>query len=233
MAYPSAALAEVLARPDIWRGDAAAAADTPGVATGHSQLDAELPGGGWPTHGLTELLTERPGIGELSLLMPALARLSAAGGWIALVAPSALPHAPAWRRHGIVGARLLCIDAGRDAAWCYEQLLASHGFAAVLGWLGDGDRAGVLRRLQLAAADASTLAFLWRPAERAEQASPAPLRLVLTPSDHGINVHILKRRGCPAARPLHLSLPRSVGRALACPPSATTSPGSTGVAAYA
>ena len=49
------ALAEVLARPDVWRGDRCAVAPLPAVPSGFGALDAELPGGGWPRGALTEL----------------------------------------------------------------------------------------------------------------------------------------------------------------------------------
>ena len=66
----SPALADVLSRSDVWRGDSLARAALPGVPSGFAALDAELPGGGWPRGGLVELLPARQGIGELSLLMP-------------------------------------------------------------------------------------------------------------------------------------------------------------------
>src|SRR5690349_3153029 len=46
-----------------------------GLPTGHAALDRCLPGQGWPQQGLIEILCDQPGIGELALLMPALARL--------------------------------------------------------------------------------------------------------------------------------------------------------------
>src|SRR5258706_14910581 len=58
----------------IWRADEVAGAAAPGLSTGHPALDAELPGGGWPAGQLIELLLEHAGVGELSLLAPALAR---------------------------------------------------------------------------------------------------------------------------------------------------------------
>ena len=71
-------LAQILERPDIRFGDAFAATSMPTLATGFTQLDAELPGGGWPRGQLTELLPEQTGIGELGLLLPSLATLTAA-----------------------------------------------------------------------------------------------------------------------------------------------------------
>jgi protein ImuA len=59
-----------------------------GVDTGHPALTAELPGGGWPAGALIELLAPQPGIGELRLLAPVLAR--AAGKPVVLIQP---PHA--------------------------------------------------------------------------------------------------------------------------------------------
>ena len=42
-------------------------------------LDAVLPGGGWPTQALTELLLPHPGLGELRLLAPVLAAVQGGG----------------------------------------------------------------------------------------------------------------------------------------------------------
>ena len=126
------ALAEVLARGDVWCGDTLASLPGATISSGHPELDAELPGGGWPRGNLTEFLVDRGGLGELSLLLPALAQLSAAGGWLALVAPPWLPHAPAWAAAGVVPERLVVVRAGRQAAWCLEQWLASGGFIELI-----------------------------------------------------------------------------------------------------
>jgi hypothetical protein len=67
-------LQELLAHPSVWRGRSRAAVET--LPTGFAALDAGLPGGGWPRHGLVEILTPRPGVGELYLLLPVLAALS-------------------------------------------------------------------------------------------------------------------------------------------------------------
>ena len=89
-------LAEVLARPDIWRGDQLASAELPTVASGFAALDAELPGGGWARGNLTEVLADGAGQGECILLLPALSALQREGRWIILVAPPYALHAPAW-----------------------------------------------------------------------------------------------------------------------------------------
>jgi hypothetical protein len=208
IAGPAANLNDLLARGEIWRGDTLARLPQAGVASGWPELDAELPGGGWPYGELTELLVERSGIGELSLLLPALARLSAAGGWLALVAPPFLPHAPAWRAAGLDLGRLLVVEAGEQAAWCCEQLLAGGGFAGVFAWLGRQDDARSLRRLQVAAAGQRSLAFVWRDPASAVQPSPAPLRLMLAPAPAGVAVRVIKRRGHPMTGWQEVRLPR-------------------------
>src|SRR2546423_6730974 len=87
------ALEEILQRHPVWRGGATfsrAAA----VPSGFAVLDGELPGGGWPTGGLTEILGLQQGIGELRLLLPALAALTTAGQRVIWLAPPHLPYSP-------------------------------------------------------------------------------------------------------------------------------------------
>lgn len=213
------ALAEVLARGDVWRGDALASLPDSAIPSGHTELDAELPGGGWPRGNLTEVLVDRSGIGEMSLLLPAMVALSSAGGWLALVAPPWLPHAPAWAVAGVALERLVIVRAGREVGWCTEQLLASGGFAAVLAWPGEGIDARALRRLQVAAEGQRVFACLWRSTAAAKAPSPAPLRVALEAGDGRLAVRIIKRRGRPVSRPLALSIPRPgrLSRAVAGP----------------
>ena len=74
----SSSLDKLLENPRIWRGRNQTQRQA-GLASGYAELDRHLPGGGWPPAALTEILTEQYGIGELRLLMPALARLSTEG----------------------------------------------------------------------------------------------------------------------------------------------------------
>ena len=207
----AAAIPDILARPDIWRGDQLAQAPLPAVVSGFAVLDAELPGGGWPRGALTELLVDSAGIGELSLLTFALARVRESGGWSLLVAPPHPLHAPAWAAVGVDLAQLAVVSpaSGRDALWAMEQALISGAPRAVLGWMPYAD-ARALRRLQVAAASSGALAFLFRSTRMAPDSSAAPLRLQLSGEDGQLAVRILKRRGPPATRSLKLTLPRPV-----------------------
>lgn len=206
----------------VWRGDRLATGSGPVLPTGFAALDAVLPGGGWPANALVELLAERPGIGELSLLLP-LMRATAAGRWLVWVAPPLLPHAAALETAGVSLERLLLLDPPRpeQALWATRQALASGGCSAVLAWPQRIDGAG-LRRLQLAAEDGATPLFLFRPPAAARQASPASLRLQLSAAPGALEIHILKRRGPPLAAPLRL--PVHDGLVAAAAPSAAVPP---------
>ena len=98
-------LQELLAHPSVWRGRSRAAIPT--FSTGFAALDAGLPGGGWPRHGLVEILTPQPGVGELYLLLPALAALSrlSPARWCTWVSPPHEPFAPALEAHGVAPVR--------------------------------------------------------------------------------------------------------------------------------
>lgn len=81
----SSGLAEVLKHPGIWRRGSRPALDAD--PTGIPELDARLPGGGWPRGALVEILIAEDGIGECSLLLPALAALTRARRRVVLVGP--------------------------------------------------------------------------------------------------------------------------------------------------
>ena len=95
------ALDAVLKHPGIWRRSAAAQHQLRAIPTGLAELDAQLPGGGWPCGALSEILFEHDGLGELSLLMPALAELTQKGQRVVFVAPPYIPYAPALAAHGL------------------------------------------------------------------------------------------------------------------------------------
>lgn len=186
----------------VWKGGADIAA-APAQPTGHAQLDAVLPGGGWPEAALSELLLAHPGSGELQLLWPTLARLTRARERVVLVAPPFIPFAPAWLQAGVDLRWLVLVQAReKEALWAAEQCLRSGSCAAVLCWPQRINDRG-LRRLQLAAATGESLGFACRSLREADNPSPAALRLALDAWPR--QVRVLKSRGAmPAARPLAL-----------------------------
>ncbi|MDD5296374.1 MAG: translesion DNA synthesis-associated protein ImuA [Rhodocyclaceae bacterium] len=204
----NANLAAVLSSPAIWRGGEVCAPACPSLPSGFSILDAELPGGGWPGNGLTEILSDCAGIGELSLLLPALAGLSAEGRGVVWVAPPFVPYAPALTGAGVAPEHCLVLapESARDALWGAEQALRSGACGAVLAWPEQNVDYRSLRRLQLAAEEGGTPAFLFRPSSVARLPSPAPLRLALALEERSLMVRLLKRRGTASSSLLSLSL---------------------------
>jgi len=223
MDFGSLPFAALLARPDIRRGGELARVASASVPTGFPQLDAALPGGGWPTGSLAELLPSHEGIGELRILGPALAALAHAGRRLAWIAPPYLPYAPALAAAGIDLAQVLIVKtrAARDALWAAEQALHSAACGAVLIW-PSAVKYAALRRLQLAAERGHALTMLFRPPHAAAEPSPAALRLALHTAAGGLAVRILKRRGAVCERPMLVTLnqPHAVDRAPPAEPAA-------------
>jgi hypothetical protein len=189
-------------RPDLWQGQAPKSILPSGIPTGMDRLDAQLIWGGWPPGSLSELLSERPGVG-FALTLPALARLSQESRWLLLIEPPFQPFAPALLGQGLRLERLVVATAGEDRAWVAEQGLRSGACAAVLVWGGRWEMP-TLRRLHLAAETGGALAFLFRDAETARLSSPAPLRLGIRSSPHGRELTVLKQRGGQAGACLTL-----------------------------
>lgn len=181
--------------PALWRGSQLAQPCQKTISTGYLQLDAQLPGKGWPTGSLIEIMSAHPGVGEIQLLKPALTLLEA-GGSISLVNPPYIPSA-SYLEHWFSGKhRIFWIkpDTPRNTLWAAEKILQHNASAALLCWINAAHPAS-LRRLHLAARQSQTLFFSFRPASAANQTSIAPLRLNLEPSAAGLDVIVIKRRG--------------------------------------
>ena len=190
-----AALAEVLRHPGIWRRSAAARATVDAQPTGLVELDARLPGGGWPRGALSEILIEHDGIGECSLLLPALAALTEAKQRVVFVAPPYIPYPPALVAAGIDLSYIMHIDArAADTHWTAEQCLRAGCCGAVLSWMPTTDYRQ-LRRLQLAAETGAAIGFVFRPLAAAKETSPAALRVQVSMAHGSPKVDILKCRG--------------------------------------
>jgi hypothetical protein len=199
------------ATPRLWKGRRLSRGQ-PVVPTGHARLDARLPGGGWPLSAVTELICGNPGLGELSLLFPALAALGEQGQWVVLVDPPWIPYPAALHAHGLRLERLLLARTRGDgeSLWACEQALSCGQGGAVLAW-PQRITFPRLRRLQLAAEAHAKLAWLFRPESALREASPAALRLQLEADDHrGTRVGIVKCRGNRPPEPAWVSRPFSV-----------------------
>ena len=206
----SQSIISALNHPAIWRGNDFAPVATPSVPTGYAELDVHLPGAGWPTGVITEIHVERPGIGELQLVMPAAARLTQADRWQVMIAPPYLPYAPALAAHGVKLSRLMLIRPKTlaEQLWACEQALQSENCGTVMLWLDQTHQRipeNALRRLQHAAERRDVMALLFR-ASRAASCTQAALRLHVSRENGSTVVRILKRRGGGLPAPVVLDL---------------------------
>lgn len=204
-------------REAVWLGGEMGRQEGETVATGFSELDAVLPGSGWPTRALTEVLSAQAPLCEWRLLGGSLPSLVAGGGQILLVAPPQPPHAGGLQQLGLPPERLVWIQAKTPAErlWATEQLVKSNPKGAVLAWLPQA-RAEQIRRLQVHAQSCQSPVFLFRPLAAEREASPAPLRIkaALGTGWH-IDVTVLKRRGTPFSGVLRLvAVPDRLDRVL-------------------
>jgi cell division inhibitor SulA len=173
------------------------------LPTGFAELDVRLPGGGWPVGALTEVFTERLSVGELRLMMPAAARVTREGRWLALIAPPCGSVAAMLAAHGANLARLIVMqpETPQEKLRVCEQVLRAGNCGMVLFWPGvSGGRE--LLKLALAAANSGTAGFLFHGGP-ATPASPATLRLTLAGRGSRAVVRILRD-------PSYLSAPAPV-----------------------
>jgi cell division inhibitor SulA/protein ImuA len=202
MLREAASIADILADARVWRlKDAAATPPRPVWSTGSCSLDMRLPGGGWPTASLIEVLIDATGLGEVQLFLPALVQsqqraLGADVPWLVWIAPPHEPYAPALAQQGIELDRLLIVrpTSATEALWAAEQALSSGVCAAVLLWLGGSDDRW-LRRLKLAAEAGGALGVLFRPERHRFESSPASLRLLMTRGRPAAHLELIKVQG--------------------------------------
>ena len=204
------ALENLMKRNDIWRASKISQDITQGIPSTYPLLDQHLYGAGWPRDGLTELLLNKLGIGELRLLTPALAKLShEQNRWLLWVSPPYIPYAPALAKAGINLNKILIVKATTlaNTLWVIEKALESKSCSAVLAWpdyLKNKEKSLLkekhLRRLQIASKEGQCLGVLFRNNNAAKNSSPAELRIQLqaqpSVSEHSrLKLKILKRKG--------------------------------------
>lgn len=219
----STSLKEVLKRADIWQASNHSQSSA-SLSTGYASLDQSLHYSGWPLNQISELLIERVGIGEMQLVLPALAKMQAKGGWLFLIEPPFIPYAPAWLKANINIDRMMIIKAGQqeECLWAAEKIIANQGVSASLFWPPKDQLSNkALKRLQLAAEQGHGLNFVFRSMSAVTQSSPASLRLVIKnslnsiasqptkigqPLEKKLAIQILKQRGGWSGQSVNLKL---------------------------
>ncbi len=145
------------------------------LSCGRPEVDALLPGGGFPRGSLCEL-RGGPASGKTGLALAALCQAQSEGGLAAFVDGPGELYPPAASSLGVNLSRLLLVRPGhiprggaRDAAlpglWAAEVLLGSGAFSAVavdvsLSGLSSARAEPLLRRLRTAAEKGGTVALL-------------------------------------------------------------------------
>lgn len=193
-------ISSLLKHPKLWRAsDQQSGPDErTHIPTGYPSLTEKLPGNGWPVGALTEIVSDGVGIGELRLVMPALASLTRKGRWLTWITPPYIPYAPALAQYGVVLSRIMVVQtvSPLESLWTAEQILRNDTAGAVLLWSYPNDERK-LRRLQLAAEVGGSWGVLFT--RSSSHSSPAALRLRLDTSSCGPSrrpmVRVLKCRG--------------------------------------
>ncbi|BBU33444.1 hypothetical protein BTHE68_71780 (plasmid) [Burkholderia sp. THE68] len=191
--------------PSLWRGSQLGRAAGRTVDTGYAALSEQLRGGGWPIGALTELLVQQPGIGEVRLLQPALAKVAKRP--IVLLKPPHTPNALGLSYIGVPPDKIMRLNVGTsaDALWAAEQILKTNTCGALLLWQ-QHMRAEALRRLSLCVQASEMLLFVLRPLAAQQDASPASLRLAVRPAAEGVSIDIVKRKGPLGIEPFDVAV---------------------------
>ncbi|MBT1445985.1 hypothetical protein KJI95_15930 [Shewanella sp. JM162201] len=169
-----------LGRADIWLGQETCR--EPGYSTGIAALDAALPDGGWPRHGVCELSCPVAGSQSLLLLTPLLRTLTRERDCPVLLVGAPWQLNPVYLlQHGLRPEHFCQVSPAsrKDTLWAMEQSLGSGGCRLLLGWL---DRLTLTeaRRLQLAAEKGACLAIIL--VDEPTAGNPLPLRLGISPA---------------------------------------------------
>ncbi|MFD1215219.1 translesion DNA synthesis-associated protein ImuA [Microbulbifer celer] len=205
---PHQPLQQLLTRPDIWQLANRQRQSRTGITTGYRGLDALLANRGWPRGATSELLVDKAGIGEISLILPALAEMTRQNRIVILINPPHIPYAPALVQAGVQLEKLLILHphGQRDQLWAAEQSLQSGACGALVSWQGreipaDKD----LRRLQIAAREGDSLHFHFRPGSSANSPSPAALRLQLKSDGEQLALQLVKQLNGKSGQRIHLA----------------------------
>ena len=203
-------LDQILLHPRVWRIGQMPVSTGSVIKTGFTSLDGVLPSNGWDQGALSEILSNEQGIGELSVLIPALRQIAQQGQDIVLVAPPYIPFPHAWESHGIALKHVVIVRAdGKDLLWAIEQAARAGTCGMVVGWTETCRKQlnyQALRRLHVAADAGGTTLVLYRPANAASDASAAPTRIIATAIQGELQLQIIKRRAALMASPLRVKV---------------------------
>ena len=199
-------ITRLLARHDTWRGQNSKTIQR-NLSSGNDQIDLLLKGG-WPAASVTELLVQRQGIGELSLLLPTIQQYCQNNYLSVWLDPPYQPYAPALAAAGISLQKTLIVQSKnhREWLWIAEQCIRNN--ALLLAWSEKTAPSYTdIRKLQLAAADSGNPAFLFAMGNQLSASSPAALRLEIDAAgEKNLRLCVRKLRGVAPGE--HILIPR-------------------------
>jgi cell division inhibitor SulA len=166
------------------------------MPTGVDGLDELLPDGGWPKNGLVEIVVPDGYADFMSLLMPALARFSRQGRWIAMVTPPCQARARLFTDSTMDPLKVLQVNPhpGRSALWTAESMLQSGDCSVVLAWPNCNTEL-MDKRLLNAAASGKALAILVRYEGLSMPRSAVDVRLKLVVDADGCSLYLVGGQG--------------------------------------
>lgn len=201
------------ATPSLWRGHCYSG-HVRSISSGFDELDDALPTGGWPPGAVVELMIPGMGMGELSLWLPVIRRMTNEQRYVIIANPPYMPYAPALANAGVDlnYIRWLSLDDEQDTLWALEKALRNRECGMALWWPGTqrgGLNDSAVRRLQLAAREGESLLGLYRVAASdrvIRQSTWAALRLQLRArQEGGLDIDILKARGSHGCQSVSLT----------------------------
>lgn len=203
----STAIKQLLQNNRIWQASEKARS-RPSLSTGYNALDQQLHYSGWPQGALSELLLPHHGVGEIRLLAPLMAKLSAQSGYICWINPPYHPYAPALINLQIDISKLITIQTNTDqeTVWAAQQAMNSKACSAVLTWLPQKTLAKEVRKLSLSAESSQCWGVLLRHQSLQNQASSAALRLQLERQGTQYQANIIKQPGGWSGQKVRLNL---------------------------
>ena len=166
------------------------------TTSGIDGLDELLPAGGWPKSGLVEVIVPNEYTDVMSLLMPALVRISQQGRWIAMVTPPCQARTRLFADTDLNPVRVLQVNPhpGRSALWTAESMLQSGNCGVVLAWPNCNTEL-MDKRLQKAAASGKALCILIRYEGLSTPPSGVDVRLKLVIDEDGGAVYLVDNQG--------------------------------------
>ena len=166
------------------------------LSTGIAALDALLPTGGWPRHGLVEISVSGVYTDPMDVLLPALAGLSREGRWLAMVTPPHYARARVNTDPGVDTSSVLQINPhkGRSGLWTLESLMRAGHCRVVLAW--PSCRTELMEmRLARAATLGRSLGVLFRHGEPKAGTSGCAVRLSVERGTDGLAVTLIDNDG--------------------------------------